>query len=317
MEAFNKVISSGVETLFRQTLKSVIHELAEQISSKIEEDEKPTADDIVLMWNNIMKESKLKISTKKNSKEKDVDPDATLCEHIFAKGEKAKQRCTEAVSDKSETKRYCSKHYVSNETKKKSNKDSDSDGRTCEYTLKKGEKEGQECGKNVSPKSHSKKFCSKHLKEEEKDEEDKPKKKKKNSEDEESDDESKKVSKDKKEKDKKKKMQINAKKYKNPENKEFEGLCYFENNDTIFVLEAKSKTVKGKEIDGKIEALDDEEIERVTASRLNYKGDESTGKKVKDNKKGKKSKKDDKKKVVEEEDEEEEEEEDDEVEDDE
>lgn len=255
MDSFFKTVNSGLETLMRQTMKSVIEELASQIADKIDEGEKPSAKEIIVMWNSVIKDSKLKIGGKK--KDKDIDPNVDQCEHIFAKGEKSGKQCTDAVSDKSKSGKYCSKHYVQGEKEKKSSSDDEAENLKCVYRLKKGEKLGQECKRNVSSKSPSKQFCSKHLKEEEKDDKEVKKKKGKKNE-------------------KKEKKQLKVTKYKDPKSKDLKGMCYFEDKDVDvkFVYDSTQKKVIGKDVKGKLIDLDDDDIDKLHENyKVKYKDD--------------------------------------------
>ncbi len=179
MDCISKALQTGIEELFQQTLKTAFKQLANDLSDQMKEDgEVPDLAGIVNIWNKIMKDDKMKIDEKKEKKEvakekkekKEVTKEKkdAKCEYKFIKGEKIGECCGSNVSDKSETGKYCSKHYKdeNKETKnKKETKDKDSKKNTkCKHVMTTGKRIMETCDEKVSDKSTTGKFCSKHLK---------------------------------------------------------------------------------------------------------------------------------------------------------
>jgi hypothetical protein len=157
--AFNDAIKIALKS----TIKGYINEFSKVLAKKLKNEDEWTSSKIIEIWNGIAKDLVVKKGGKKSDKE--VDPDAPQCCHKFGKGEKNGEQCQEKVSDKSSTGKYCVKHYKQDEKEKKHKEDKTCLGK-CSYTLTKGDNAGDECGLNVTSKSKSGKYCSKHISQE-------------------------------------------------------------------------------------------------------------------------------------------------------
>jgi hypothetical protein len=162
MQAFIDTVNKAVASSLQTTIKNYINEFATVLVKKINEEEKEwKVDEIVSIWNKLATDFVVKKNSKKGSEKKD---DNSKCEHMFTKGPKNGTQCSSCVSDKSTTKKYCVKHYKSNEKEEKSNEKGEE--KFCCYIIKKGHNNGDECGKNISKNSKTGNYCSKHIKEE-------------------------------------------------------------------------------------------------------------------------------------------------------
>ena len=166
--SLSATITKTVNSAVISTVKGYITEFASRLSNELgaKENKKKEwkSDDIVALWNEIAKDFVLK----KGGKEKSAPEDASQqCMHVFGKGDKRDTQCTDKISEKSETKKYCVRHYKQQEKDKSKNDGEKVEGECC-YILTKGDNEGKECHAKVSSKSESGKYCSKHAGEDKK-----------------------------------------------------------------------------------------------------------------------------------------------------
>ena len=186
MESLSQTICKTVNDSIISTVNNYIREFSSKLVKEVNSSKKKEwkEEDFVDIWNTVAKEFIFKKSSKKGKSEEVVVEENCQCHHVYGKGDMKDKKCQERISEKSETKKFCVRHYKGGD--KVSSKVSD-DGKEnhekgCCHIRTKGENEGQECGVKVSSKSESGKFCSKHASLNEKEKKSSEKKEKKSSE---------------------------------------------------------------------------------------------------------------------------------------
>ena len=221
MNAFELAIQKAIDASIRSAVKGYITEFAERLTEQVNADKKINATKIMDLWTKLTEDENVKIGARKKTEEV-TDPSLPSCEHMITKGDRKDRKCCGKISKNSKTQKYCSKHYKQNEKSEDGDKTD-----CCTYILKRGDHEGEECGKRTTNGSE---ICSKHKG-------DKKKKETKTTEKSETSE---------KKTDAKKgdapRPKITAKPIKTGDLK---GMCYFEHDGVKFVFETKSKIVKG------------------------------------------------------------------------
>ena len=167
MDAFTNTVNAAIKASLNTTIKDYISEFAKELITKIKshKDKEWKTDEIINLWNKHANE----FTIKKGGNKKEVDPDAPQCEYVYTKGDHNGDQCEGKVSQKSETGKFCVKHYKQKESGKASKKkEKATTGKKCKHINKKGDYLDEECGKNVSTKSKTGDYCSKHLSDEKK-----------------------------------------------------------------------------------------------------------------------------------------------------
>lgn len=229
MTSFETCVQKAIIQSIKKTIKGYIEEFSSTLEIELNSGKKRdwNTDYFIVLWNKIATNN-----PKKN--EKEADPSVPQCEHMYRKGDKKDKRCTEKVSEKSETKSFCSRHYKK-EIAKDAKKPDEKNDKFCCYVLTKGKNKDDECGAKISDKCDKGKYCSKHRNTDDKKE--KPKKKASG-----------------------KDEPIRAYRIKDGDLKGFHA---FEKGGKKYVIEAETRTIKGCDVNGKLDDLDEDDIKMV------------------------------------------------------
>lgn len=151
-QAFSEMLISNVRNHLISTVVAFIDKAA---SSKLS-----TKEDYVNIWNTVAPEHTINLQTTFKKKTEPTTVSGKICCFYYVRSKKA---CNEEVSVKSSSGKYCSRH-LKEETKEPKEPVVDGLKKKCEYTNSKGENQGKICESNVSAKSTTGKYCSKHAK---------------------------------------------------------------------------------------------------------------------------------------------------------
>ncbi len=161
MDSFATTIADATKALMIGSLSEQMNNFADLLMKNIKEKKghEWKQEELVSMWNSISTDFSVKGSSKSASCSEEQ------CEHVYQKEPRNGERCDGKIYEKSETQKYCVKHYKADEKPKKPKVVVPNDC-VCEYIKKSGEEVGEPCGKKVTAASKTKKYCSKHISEE-------------------------------------------------------------------------------------------------------------------------------------------------------
>ncbi len=154
MELFNSSVTKSVNILLSK-VEDCVSKFADILVKEEKEEWKP--EDLIVLWNSISPDFSI---MKKGASCSDEQ-----CEHVYQKEPRNGERCDGKIYEKSETQKYCVKHYKADEKPKKSKVSVPNDC-LCIYIKKSGEEVGEPCNKKVTANSKTKQYCAKHISEE-------------------------------------------------------------------------------------------------------------------------------------------------------
>lgn len=149
--------TSVIKSLCERHMTSIVVGFIEKLSQKGHDKE-----ELLSVWNSVAPEYVIELEASTKKKQPTIVSGKICCFHFV----RSNKDCDREVSVKSTTGKYCSRH-LKEESKTPEDSPSPSAGSPkskCEYEFKHGSKEGERCTSNVSDKSSTGKFCSKHAK---------------------------------------------------------------------------------------------------------------------------------------------------------
>lgn len=149
--------TSVIKSLCERHMTSIVVGFIEKLSQK-----GYNKDELLSVWNSVAPEYVIELEASTKKKQPTIVSGKICCFHFV----RSNKDCDREVSVKSTTGKYCSRH-LKEESKTPEDSPSLSPSSLkskCEYEFKHGNKEGERCTSNVSDKSSTGKFCSKHAK---------------------------------------------------------------------------------------------------------------------------------------------------------
>jgi hypothetical protein len=217
-------------------------------TAKIAEVKKDTTqDELIKHWNTIAPGYVINLAASAKSPKATTVPGSVCCFYYI----RSKKECDQPVSVKSVSGKYCSKHLKEEGKPVKQAKVEVSKTECC-YVNTKGDNVGKKCTSNVSTKSTTGKYCSKHAKTAEKEKVEKPAKEKATG--------------------KKKKGDADSKeadevKFSPKLNKELKA---YVDQASGFVINKESKKIYARVRDNKITALNDKDVEYLNEHEYEF-----------------------------------------------
>jgi len=235
MASFDISVRKAIDQSIQKIISGYVIEFSTKLAESLNNEKKNlnTTESLIVLWNKTMNN---KITQSPSSRQKKViDPSIPQCIHVYGKGDKKDQKCSDKVSEKSISKSFCSRHYKQNESDKSTSKDVKDNSIGCCYIFTRGKNKDNECGGKISDKG---KYCSKHCDQNSDTKVDSKNPKKKSTENE----------------------PIRAFRIKDGELKGFHA---FERGGKKYVIDSETRIVKGCEEDGKLIDLDNDDIEMI------------------------------------------------------
>jgi hypothetical protein len=156
IEQISKSLSASIIAACETHLTTLVIRLSEELSKN----NKCTQNEVINIWNDIAPDYSIIL----NKSIKKTIPGKICCfEYV-----RSKKMCDKEVSIESKTGNYCTRHLKSKLENPKKKAEENTEINHCEYEFIRGTNAGSICNGKVSEKSKTRKYCSKHLKQEEK-----------------------------------------------------------------------------------------------------------------------------------------------------